>query len=243
MERRWRQQKLIRWISFGFCVFNHTPISFIKSSHQHFIFRIFSSFLPLALQLLFLLLLCLLLLLLFRRLLLCFVFVSFRFSLFRTILFIVFLFVQVCVSVCVIVCVLFVFLCSHSLSRAIYAACHAPPPLSHLFSLSLSVSVAALKLFTKWNCFRINNFIKIKLLLLLRLCLSWLSFWFSLLLLLMLLFLLFIRSLFVRFICLSMRHLICLPNGFHSLPPRHLICLLFPFQRKAFSQNSGVCFL
>lgn len=32
-----RQQKLIRWISFGFCVFNHTPISFIKSSHQHFI--------------------------------------------------------------------------------------------------------------------------------------------------------------------------------------------------------------
>lgn len=33
-----RQQKLIRWISFGFCVFNHTPISFIKSSHQHFIF-------------------------------------------------------------------------------------------------------------------------------------------------------------------------------------------------------------
>lgn len=35
-----RQQKLIRWISFGFCVFNHTPISFIKSSHQHFIFRI-----------------------------------------------------------------------------------------------------------------------------------------------------------------------------------------------------------
>lgn len=35
-----RQQKLIRWISFGFCVFNHTPISFIKSSHQHFISRI-----------------------------------------------------------------------------------------------------------------------------------------------------------------------------------------------------------
>lgn len=29
---------MIRWISFGFCVFNHTPISFIKSSHQHFIF-------------------------------------------------------------------------------------------------------------------------------------------------------------------------------------------------------------
>lgn len=25
------EEKLIRWISFGFCVFNHTPISFIKS--------------------------------------------------------------------------------------------------------------------------------------------------------------------------------------------------------------------
>jgi len=46
-----RQQKLIRWISFGFCVFNHTPISFIKSSHQHFISRIPSRSLSLLLSL------------------------------------------------------------------------------------------------------------------------------------------------------------------------------------------------
>jgi len=42
---------LIRWISFGFCVFNHTPISFIKSSHQHFISRIPSRSLSLLLSL------------------------------------------------------------------------------------------------------------------------------------------------------------------------------------------------
>lgn len=148
-----RQQKLIRWISFGFCVFNHTPISFIKSSHQHFIFPCilppFSVSFPLfcftvssaAVGML------LLSLLLYRRhfgftfLLLSFLSLSFSFPFSHIFVY--------CFSVAVqkfSLCANFSLIVTSNLRRL--PACHAPlisPPLTH----SLPLFPLAVKLFTK----------------------------------------------------------------------------------------------
>lgn len=255
-----RQQKLIRWISFGFCVFNHTPISFIKSSHQHLISpSIFpshslshSAFFATVSSAAVEMLLLLLLLLLYRRhfditfVVFCCCYLSpsclplsLSLSLFHTFLFIVFLFL--CKS----------FRCVrifHSLSRAIYArllACHAPSITTT--SSSLSLSPLAVKLFTKWNCFRINNFIKIKLLLLWQLALraaGWAALspsllpFFSLSLALSLVAALTSASFVYR-----LPHFICLSTELrssHSLPPTSsllpLLCLsLLCLLRRLFS--------
>lgn len=105
-----RQQKLIRWISFGFCVFNHTPISFIKSSHQHFISRI--PYLSLSLLLSLSLVQCLFCLALRRH-----------FCIFCTVVFARLAFSFLSHS-CLFVCCFPV----HSLSRAISLSLHTPPP-------------------------------------------------------------------------------------------------------------------
>lgn len=118
---------MIRWISFGFCVFNHTPISFIKSSHQHFIFRILSpssvcvcrlptTVVAVTLPTAFVLWLLLVLLLL-----------AFWFSLFRTLF--IYLFFCLCnFFACVRVCVYFLysFALTHCHEQFTLPACHAP---------------------------------------------------------------------------------------------------------------------
>lgn len=120
----------------------------------------------------------------------------------------------------------------------------ATPPSITTTSSSLSLSPLAVKLFTKWNCFRINNFIKIKLLLLWQLALraaGWAALspsllpFFSLSLALSLVAALTSASFVYR-----LPHFICLSTELrssHSLPPTSsLLCLsLLCLLRRLFS--------